>query len=69
MTRPDLTTATWQKSSYSSAQGQCVEVAVLRDAGVVAARDSKNPGGPAVVFASGEWAAFVSCVARAELNA
>lgn len=34
----------WRKSSFSSGQGQCVEV---RWAGGV--RDSKNPAGPSLV--------------------
>jgi hypothetical protein len=51
----------WRKSSRSSAQGgQCVELAGL--SGVVAVRDSKNPGGPKLAFAAGEWASFVAAV-------
>ena len=34
----------WHKSSYSSASGQCVEVASV--AGAVVVRDSKNLAGP-----------------------
>ena len=34
----------WHKSSHSSANGQCVEVAPVAEA--VAGRDSKNPAGP-----------------------
>lgn len=36
-------TATWRKSSYSGAVGNCVELAYLG-----AVRDSKNPTGPAL---------------------
>ncbi|MGC5014097.1 DUF397 domain-containing protein [Streptosporangium sp. DT93] len=53
----DLTTATWRKSSLSGANGDCVEVADL--GGVVAVRDSKNPGGPALVLTRDTWSAFV----------
>lgn len=52
-------TATWRKSSYSSANGQCVEVRRL-DGGEVAVRDSKDRRGPALVFTPAEWSAFVS---------
>jgi hypothetical protein len=38
--------------------GQCVEVA-RNLPGIVAVRDSKNPAGPALVFTSDAWAAFL----------
>lgn len=60
----DLTSVRWHKSSYSSGNGQCVEVATVR--GATAIRDSKNPGGPALVFTAEEWAAFVGGVAAGE---
>lgn len=37
-----MTDLTWRKSTVSSDNGACVEVAVLPD-GQVAVRDSKNP--------------------------
>lgn len=49
--------AEWFKSSYSQAGGDCVEVAHLPH--VVGVRDSKNPNGPALVFAVAEWDAFI----------
>jgi hypothetical protein len=60
MTTPDLSNAEWRKSSYSSGQGECVEVAALP--GAVAARDSKEPDGPVLLFAPDEWRAFISGV-------
>jgi hypothetical protein len=55
----DLSRARWFKSRHSSAAKDCVEVAFL-DEGVVGVRDSKNPTGPALVFAPSEWDAFTA---------
>ncbi|GGY83485.1 DUF397 domain-containing protein [Streptomyces nitrosporeus] len=57
--RPDLTSATWRKSSYSNSDGgNCVEVSD-DFAGLVPVRDSKRPQGPALVFGASAWSAFV----------
>jgi hypothetical protein len=54
MTDIDLSRAGWHKSSYSSQDGNCVEVATnLPD--VVAARDSKDPIGPMLISEPDEW--------------
>ena len=52
----------WHKSSHSSANGQCVEVAPV--AGAIAVRDSKNPAGPKLIFTRQAWVAFVEDVKR-----
>ncbi|MEU7924872.1 DUF397 domain-containing protein [Micromonospora sp. NPDC049801] len=63
MTAPDTPTATWCKSSRSSASGSnCVEVAVLPEG--LAVRDSKDPGGPALVFGRDAWSSFVTGLRR-----
>lgn len=49
----------WFKSSHSQSDAACVEVAFL-DGGSVAVRDSKNRTGPALVFTSAEWTAFLA---------
>ncbi|WP_406274042.1 DUF397 domain-containing protein [Nocardia sp. NBC_00881] len=57
----DLSGVNWFKSSYSSSQSECVEVAWLVEGGV-GVRDSKHPTGPALIFTPGEWDAFTAGV-------
>jgi hypothetical protein len=59
MTSIDLSRAEWHKSSYSSQDGNCVEVAQNLP-GVVAVRDSKNPDGSVLVVTLEEWREFLS---------
>lgn len=64
MTTPDLANVVWRKSSHSSANSNCVEVAfgtVAQDR-AVAARDSKNPSGPALIFTPAAWSAFLAAL-------
>ncbi|MFI5536666.1 DUF397 domain-containing protein [Nocardia sp. NPDC051900] len=63
----DLSGARWFKSSRSSGGKECVEVVFL-DGGHVGVRDSKNPTGPALVFAPGEWDAFTAGVNDGEFE-
>ncbi|WP_405779819.1 DUF397 domain-containing protein [Streptomyces sp. NBC_00859] len=62
--KPDLSTATWRKSSYSDGgDNNCVEVAD-NCPGIIPVRDSKTaPAGPTLVFMAGAWAAFVEFAA------
>lgn len=48
----------WKKSSYSAANGNCVEVARLT-AGYIGVRDSKNAVLPALGFTAASWRTFV----------
>lgn len=61
MTGTDLSCAEWQKSNYSSQSGNCVEVA-RNLPGLVAVRDSKEPGGARLVVARETWRVFVRAV-------
>jgi Domain of unknown function (DUF397) len=56
----------WFKSSYSSANGQCVEVADLPDG--VAVRDSKDQSGPTLRFSPDEWSAFIAGAKAGEFS-
>ncbi|MGH3828583.1 MAG: DUF397 domain-containing protein [Pseudonocardiaceae bacterium] len=55
----------WTKSSHSNAYGDCVEIAEL-PGGKIALRDSRYPGGPALVYARAELAAFVRALKEDE---
>ncbi|MEU3352515.1 DUF397 domain-containing protein [Streptomyces sp. NPDC037389] len=48
----------WRKSSYSSGNGQCFEIAVWQR--VVATRDSKDLTGPSLAFGAGAWSTFIA---------
>jgi len=66
MATVDLTRAAWQKSSRSSGNGNCVEVAVVDEA--VAVRDTKDRSGPMLVFTAAEWRAFVAGAKAGEFD-
>ncbi|MFB8176196.1 DUF397 domain-containing protein [Streptomyces sp. NPDC055966] len=60
-TSRELSGAIWRRSSYSGdTGGQCVEVADLTPA--TAVRDSKHQHGPALLFPTRAWSAFVQSV-------
>jgi hypothetical protein len=63
--------AEWRRSSFSGSGdtggGNCVEVAPNLP-GMIAVRDSKNPTGPALVFAPAAFAAFLDTVKAGQLD-
>lgn len=74
MSTPDLHQCEWRKSSWSTSEANCVEVAwrksshsgsesncveVASGAALTAVRDSKNPTGPMLAFPVSSWKAFV----------
>jgi hypothetical protein len=64
----DLSSAVWRKSTYSGSNGgQCVEVATNLP-GVIAVRDSKNPGGPALVIDPAAWQSLLDTVRAGQID-
>ena len=69
---PDLSRATWRKSSYSNGSGgSCVEIAELvglEREHQIAVRDSKDPHGPVLAFTPREWQAFTAGIKAGEFE-
>lgn len=66
MHAPDLSKATWRRSSRSSGTANCVEVATTGSA--VGIRDSKDPDGPVLVLPAASWTHFVTAIRSGHLG-
>ena len=53
--------AQWRTSTHSGQNGSCIQVAGNLP-GIVAVRDSKNPEGPELIFASDQWQRFATSI-------
>ena len=60
--------ARWIKSSASSGNGTCVEVASVREDEVLV-RNSRDPEGPILSFTKAEWVAFLAGAKALEFDA
>jgi hypothetical protein len=56
----------WRKAQLSTANGACVELAPVD--GMVAIRDSKDPGGPVLRYTAAEWYAFLDGAKKGEFD-
>ncbi|MDT0306392.1 DUF397 domain-containing protein [Streptomyces sp. DSM 44917] len=57
----------WRKCRASTAEGNCVEVALLADGGA-AVRNSRYPQGPALVYTKAEMEAFLVGVREGDFD-
>jgi hypothetical protein len=66
----DLTGVRWHKASYSTSNGNCVEVGVKHaaDGDTFIVRDTKNRAGAMLTFTTAEWDAFTAGVKDGEFD-
>jgi len=64
----DISQAVWQKSTLSSYNGSCFEIArLLSDR--IGVRDTKDKGsGPVLIFNQNEWSSFAAGVKAGEFD-
>ncbi len=67
MAADELLGVVWQKSRHSNANGTCVELAAL-PGGEVAVRNSRFPGGPALVYTRAEIESLLAGVKDGEFD-
>ncbi|MDA8369948.1 MAG: DUF397 domain-containing protein [Nocardiopsaceae bacterium] len=58
----------WRKSSYSTAQSNCVEIAELAPATHYGIRDSVHPHADHLTIPTSAWTAFLASVKDGELG-
>ncbi|MEU6406223.1 DUF397 domain-containing protein [Streptomyces sp. NPDC046985] len=61
-----LVGAQWVKATASDGRDDCVELAAVGES--VAMRNSRHPGGPALIFTKSELAAFIDGASKGEFN-
>ena len=63
----DMKALMWRKSTASTQNGECVELAALPD-GAVAVRDSKHPDGAILTFTRAEFRAWLDGARAGEFD-
>ena len=68
MQAEDIARVTWRKSSLSTYNGSCVEIARLTN-DRIGVRDTKDQGaGPVLAFTQNEWIAFLAGAKAGEFD-
>jgi Domain of unknown function (DUF397) len=68
ITPTEVSRASWRKSALSTMNGNCVEIGRLAP-DRIGIRDTKDHGrGPALVFTSAEWDAFMASAKNGEFD-
>lgn len=62
-----MLTPEWRKSTYSSSNANCVEVASTLPS-IVAVRDSKDREGPVLAVSNHAWSEFIEGIKRHEFD-
>jgi hypothetical protein len=63
-----VTSTNWRKSSYSTYNGNCVEIGHL-DGPIIGVKDAKRHGrGPVLAFTQDEWSAFLGGIKAGEYD-
>jgi uncharacterized protein DUF397 len=66
LSEEELVGLSWVKAQFSNHNGACVEIASTPDK--VAIRDSKDPGGPILVYTPTEFRAFLDGARNGEFD-
>jgi Domain of unknown function (DUF397) len=66
MTDEEIVGLSWSKAQFSNINGACVEIASAP--GKIAIRDSKDPGGPVLVYTFNEFRAFLDGARNGEFD-
>ena len=58
-----LEAASWRVPARSAGNGACAEIG--QGTGIIGVRDSKDPGGPVLMFSTAAWRRFTGQLGRA----